>query len=259
MVQIGGVVFFILAVFVTILFTEGYGFDTVSRELVKKSVVLFEKIPSGASVTVDGKTEDSTFSGELRLASGSYNIEISKPGAMSWKKRVKVPEDSVVRFAEIILFPTNGAVNFIKMQEPRGKWRLQSVSQEGVLLYQANLHFGKWIPFDALDDFAIREENEIVQQTVQQAPPLAKPMRWFSRIGKTFHFLFLNEVGELKFCDEDEENCVLFAKGASGTPVVSEDKEIFFVPFRDTFTWFDFEQHDQTLPNLLKDLVSAVF
>lgn len=409
--QIGGIVFFVLVVFITILFAEGYQYDPGSRELVKKSVVLFEKIPRGASVIVDGKTEASTFSGELRLASGNHDIEIKKTGASSWKKRVKVPEDAVVRFPEIILLPANGAANFTKIQEPRALWRLQSVSQKGVLLDNLSLHFGKWIPFASPNDFTIidltlphifqkltvvtpdslaglsargnlflsfldgrkAEENRIVkfadlasagnklftldadgkawefpsktpedilqpalffslpekaaefsiveevddfflflfstksngqflaltdasgailfqekgvsaasmdkqellyaadnrlirydfrEKKILKQIPFVKPIRWFSRIGKTFHFLFLNESGELTLCDEDAENCSFFAKDVVGMPAVSKEKDVFFVPLRNAFTWFDFSANDQTLPtflNPLQDLLSGVF
>lgn len=404
--QVGGAFFFVIVVFVTILFAQGYQYDPLEREIVKKSVLLFEKLPVEAEVLVDGKPMDFALSGELRLASGQYHVEVRKPGSVSWKKKITIPEDEVVRFPEIFLMSESGQGAFVAQTEPRRAWRPQSASEGGLLLENPNLHFAKWFSFVSPSDFVIFDlslpvvyqklialsshelvgltkkerhlffydvtkrtvlENQTAtfediavtakkhfaldrqgkvwdvsentaqpmlffgvtdeterftsvtevdgvflfllqtsrrnhllivtdssgailfqeksvdaafldrtglfystkthlnhydfqeKKTIQQFP-ITRSLRWFSRIGESFHFLFLTEDSELKFCDQDMENCTFLSSGVDGSsplgPFSSKNREVFVIPFREQFTWFDFAGHRETLPTLLKNLVT---
>lgn len=403
--QVGGAFFFVIVVFVTILFAQGYQYDLRQREIVKKSVLLFEKLPTDALVLVDGKPLEFAAQGGLRLEPGQYRVEVSKPGAVSWKKQITVPEDEVVRFPEIVLMPENGAGSLVVQTEPRHAWRLQSASESGLLLENQNLHFAKWFSFSSPSDFTIFDlalpasfqklvalsRHELIGLTKEQhlfsydvrgrtllenrtavlkdiaitnkkrftldsqgkvwdipddisrpmlffgatdeakrftnvaevdgiflflletshrnhllvltdssgailfqekavdaafldrtslfystathfvhydfqekkiilELPITHSLGWFSRIGDSFHFLFLTKDGELKFCDQDMENCTNLSAGvdATSSPAIfsSKNRDVFVVPLREQFEWFDFTEHDALLPTLLNHLVS---
>ncbi len=407
--QIGGVFFFIIIVFVTILFAQGYEYDSRQREIVKKSVVLFEKLPNDAVVIVDGKPADFALSGELRVPPGIYQVEVAKPGMVSWKKNITVPEDVVVRFPEILLMPKGSQVLSVPQREPRPDWRFQSASQSGVFLENPNLHVAKWFPFSSPSDVVVfdlvipfpfqklvkvsqqelmgltkdhhlfsyeTEKRETVfnrtavftdiaevaqkhlaldpqgriwdvsgdlaqptlffsaadeikqfttvieydglflfllqtgqghehllvvtdssgailfqersvdaaflggrglfyatrthlihydlqEKKIVRQVPIMNPLQWFSRIGTSFHFLFLTERGELQFCDEDAENCIFLVGSVDGAssllPFSSKNQKIFLIPFDKEFTWFDFADSPEVLPTLLKNFVSGVW
>jgi hypothetical protein len=269
MLQIGGVIFFALAVFVTILFAEGYQYDSVARDIVKKSVILFEKLPKGASVTVDGKPTPFALSGELRVVPGTYFVTVSVTGFSSWKTHISVLEDTVVRFPEIRLISSVRSHMIEDMSYSMKLWRFRSASEEGVLLENPNLHFGKFFPFPSplqpkVIEFHGDRPMEDIPAVDEKSIENRQPIRWFSQIGSTYHFLFLTGQGDLQFCDEDGENCTLLVSDPSlpsftSMIAASQDRLIFMMPLKGFFTWFDFGEDDGGLPSLLKDLISAIF
>lgn len=161
-----GVIVFVVSIFITILFAEGYQLDPKTHGLVKKSVLFFEGVqaPPEHSIRVwlDGKEVPYAKPMELRVAPGVHEVIFSnrpshseakqltpRPSVASvgatllWKKRIAVPEESVVRFPEIQLVPTAGDV-FAETIESIRSLERHTGSREGIFYINPRLHFGKF-------------------------------------------------------------------------------------------------------------------
>ncbi|MFA6520941.1 MAG: hypothetical protein WCT53_00970 [Candidatus Gracilibacteria bacterium] len=149
LLQVGGLVFFCILVVFVILFTEGYQYDAESKDVIKKNVVFFEDLPKDAKVILDGKEVEFSVPGELRVVPTVHEIEITRNGFYPWKKRVEVSENFIVKFPPLEFLPTENTVLF-KSVESMASWSLQNLSQQGVLLINDKLHFGKM--YSANDD-----------------------------------------------------------------------------------------------------------
>lgn len=405
-----GAAVFGAAVLAVILFAKGYQYDSGSNNIVKKGVIYFKGLGNANAqpvVLLDGEKADASFPGSFRAMPGPHDLEISAKGYLPWKKRIVVPEEDLLIFPEIRLFPAVGtaeeAMFFANMFEPISKMKLQSSSEKGVLFTNDAMHYGKFQhlkpdkkfriselafktgylkllavsdaeflglsakkklffynasskilieenfaavdlkqadgdavfamdgrgrvfkieigdsikikPFLAIPeqtetfekisssngkflflirlkgntiglitdnsgkilfqekgiDAAYMEENKLYysrgsdffEENILEGKLVAKyqmeaPAAWFSRIGETFHFLFLTKGLQLKFCDEDAQNCRNLIKPDYRFIEASEDKNIFFIFKNGWLTAFDFEEKS-LLPRFLKDLVSAVF
>lgn len=259
LLKISGFVTFIAAVIFVILFAEGYQYDRGKGDLVKKSVIYFD-MPFAAPdvderiLMVDGAPVSFSFPGELRVTPGVHDIEIRREGFNVWKKRIEIREDSVVRFPEIRLFPIRG----FKPQylQPVSVFQLRTASEKGVLIEHPYLHFGKYYRLKSDAPFEIVEEMENVEEIGAVAEVKEISGGWSSRIGETFHFLFLTPERSLLFCDEDGENCHELARTDTNFIQASEDRTVFFTILRSEFVLFDFGA-DSLLPRLFENLVSG--
>ncbi len=152
-VQISGLVVFVLAVALTFIFTAGYQYDSRARDLVKKGGVHFEALPANAKLFLDGKAVEDLVPREIRVAPGPHIIEVRKEGFYTWTKHVTVPEDIVLRFPEIVVVPTAttpdtvGTVilppNAALERSPHSAF-----SERGVFSVNNNLHYGLLHGFD---------------------------------------------------------------------------------------------------------------
>lgn len=413
--EVIGVLVFGAAVFVIILFAEGYQYDSGSNDLIKKGVVYFKGIGNAnvdPVVLLDDEKVKVSFPGELRVTPGPHNLKISANGYLPWQKHIVVPEEDLLIFPQIRLFPvtleSEETMFLANMVEPVSKMKLQSFSEKGVLFMNDAMHYSKfyylkpnkdfWVsemtfksdyskllavsdteflglsekkklflynasskllteldkktkenfaPVDlkqventvftmdgrgeifkvGIDDsielkpfFAIPEQAEsfgrishvngmflflirlkgntmglivdnsgeilfqekgitgayleegklyyvkgsdLFVQNIEEKKLIAKyqmdaPVIWLSRIGKTFHFLFLTKELQLRYCDEDAQNCHNLIKLDSKFAEASGDGNVFFVFKNGWLTAFDFEE-DSFLPRFLKNLVSGVF
>lgn len=400
LLQIGGVFIFVALVSLAIIFASGYQYDIDKRDFVKKGVVYFEGLVTGdqkPELLLNGNPVEFSLPGEFRIEPGAYDIEIRNEGYFPWKKKILVPEEEVLRFPEIRLFPLIPP-SFSYVLEPLKNFVIQYSSERGVFLYSPKFHFGKyyflnptnkfWIkdipikaqilkfaPFSAdkflgltkerllfLYDFVkqtylVREnfyvndikpsedsiylldkEARIWKMTVNDVEPalffdtdanvqkikriqratdnilflfdsvavVAKSdgaivfqqqqidsaylsgeklyyskgaeffkydmtekkiisqrdtkerFEWLSRIGNTFHFLFLTKDLELKYCDEDFENCHSITKLDMPFIESSVDENVFFVSVNGSLTAFDFEESG-SLQQFLQNLVSFLW
>jgi hypothetical protein len=415
-----GIFLFGILIFITILFAEGYQVDPKTRDLVKKSVIYFDgvKAVSGDEISVflDGKPIIYTSPLELRVAPGAHDVVIVSEKTFAWKKRIFVPEETVLRFPEIQLFPNarpsrSEAKPFMSptgesSRPSRSEAHVGAIfipqvgSEDGVFFLHPRLHFGKFYSFENPDapwvqnipfgisalrlipltenfwfgvtkegklfsydvllrqhfpraDFPVLDarladktlyaldregriwkfdqesgavaapelffritfsathfkrieevngrmlflfdrlavvtqedgailfqESDIESATLDvddfvytkgkslmrfdlrdkkliSTHPLKEPVRFMSRIGGTFHFLFVNSSLELFMCDEDFENCHSFGKIDEERIVVSEKRTRFFVFQNGALTLIDFEEPD-VLPGFLQNLVSVL-
>lgn len=167
--EIGGALLFMAVVFFTILFAEGYQYDSRHNDLVKKGVIYFESAWAQSSepeVKLDGQHIKMAFPGEIRTEPGAHQLEISAHGYFSWKKNIVVPEDEVLRFPMLRLFPMDATLG---SENSESLWfhetafenfkdlSLQSFSDEGVFLASFKLHFAKWYSLGSPESFWITE------------------------------------------------------------------------------------------------------
>lgn len=269
LLRITGVCLFIGAVTLTILFAQGYLYDPGLQEIVKKSVLRFEVLPKDAEVLLDNGEANMTASGEIRALPGKYRVTIQKPGFSSWTKDVVLKEDEIIRFPEIILFPDSHPSVFLRFLEPLQDFQWLSADEDGVTLMHPFLHFEKHIPFEDPEKIRITEQKaSLLSLAVAHNENVLRsqaPLLFLSRIGKSFHFLFLTPAGVLQVCDEDMENCRILdtlqiVKNSSSPNIASSpSREIFYyVNSGRQLMRLDFARSSD-LPTILKNLVSGAF
>ncbi len=96
----------VLATVMVVLYGKGYrfGFGEGKIEFNGTGLLVAKSIPDGAQVFVDGKLRTAT-DNTINVAPGEYDVEISKEGYFSWKKKVKIQAEVVTK-AEALLVPT---------------------------------------------------------------------------------------------------------------------------------------------------------
>lgn len=268
--QASGIIIFFAAVVLTILFAEGYQYDTLNGEFVKKSVVYFEGGLSGASVFLNGKSVEASSSGEIRAEPGNYELLIAQEGYFPWKKTINISEDEVLRFPKIRLLPASFTENSVKLLEKTNSWKLHSSSEEGFMLINVKLHAGKYYSFESphkfqllelsfgpsqLDAFAQKQLASRPEDNIILDSKKAADIQWMSRIGSTFHAVFVTKANNLLYCDEDFENCHTLGHLDSSFIQAGSSREVFLVEQSGHFTLFHFEE-DGMIPKFLKKLVS---
>lgn len=209
---------FLTAVVLVVLFAEGYQYDAGSRDMVKKSVIYFESLPADSEFILNSKKVDDFSSKEIRVDAGNHLVELKKNGYSSWIKNVKVPENAVVKFKPIKLFPSDiSKSSFKKPLQKMAGFEIVKTAEDGVLLFNKNLHFFKF--FDFSGDFWIKElvKNDDASGgilPVDKTPPQKLPAGtiWAEQIDESGNKLFIKNDLDLLYCDSDFENCSFAAK-----------------------------------------------
>jgi hypothetical protein len=211
--QIVGVCVFIVTLIITVLFAEGYQFDPETHSIVKKSVFYFEGIPEGGSVFVDGQLKDITIPREVRVLPGYHAIEIKKPGFISWKKNIKLPPDTVIRFASIKLLPDSYDIPFMKQIGASNGWTVKYFGSAGVLLDNKNLKFAKYF------DLKSSKNVQIIDVNIKLAYSKLVPFSDRELIG-------LTEDGRL-FSYDIKDQTVLISKNKGFVDLQATDDSVF--------------------------------
>ena len=99
--------------------------------------------------------------------------------------------------------------------------------------------------------FDLKEKKEISRRDINT------DVKWLSRIGDSFNFLFLTKDRNLLYCDEDFDNCNHFAKLDSFFIEASENRSVFIARIKDKFTLLDFAE-ESFFPQFLEDLISSI-
>lgn len=232
LLQVGGLVFFCILVVCVILFAEGYQYDAESKDVIKKSVVFFEDLPSDCKVFLDGKEIQFSVPGELRVVPTFHEIEIARDGFYPWKKRVEVSENFIVKFPHLEFLPVENNGLF-KSVENLANWNLQDVSQVGAFLMNDKLHFGK-LHFIDNDQFKIVElplkfETKKIIPFNNKLIGITKDSRFFvydmekeKLISNTKEkFLDLKEYTDDVFAIDSEGRIVRFNDDFSATEIFS--------------------------------------
>lgn len=245
-VRLGGVMFFCAALAAAIFFAEGYWYDAGAHDFVKQGLVFFEDVqPAGVRLYADGEELAWGGSGELRLSPGVHHLVFASEGYWPWEKRVQVPEDEVLRFEAIRLFPASEAVPSVftrKVLSPVAETDEIFAVPDGLYLKNSRMHFWKAFEFDGSGNFTIHED----ELPLAGAFPLGVFNRprgnfsWEFRVGKSFHGLFFDGDLQARFCDLDRGNC--HALGTFDVPILfaSSDRTKFFGIQGGHLVMFDF-------------------
>lgn len=115
LLRIAGIFIFGTLVSATILFAEGYHYDRDKQHFVKKSVIMIQPFPEGASVFLDGQAIEVSFPlGELRVLPGVHDLSFERNGDFVWQRKVTVFENEVLRITDVIggeVFPFSYAAS----------------------------------------------------------------------------------------------------------------------------------------------------
>lgn len=86
-----GVLIFLVATPILVLFTQGYEIDWANHKLVKTGTLVVKTLPTKAIVLVDNIEASGTTPENVRfLLPGAYNVRIEKDGYQSWTKRLTI-------------------------------------------------------------------------------------------------------------------------------------------------------------------------
>ncbi len=111
-------VLILLGTFVAIKFAKGYRIDFNLKTVVPNGILSANSNPIGANVLIDSKLKTAT-NNTLSLSPGEYQVEVKKPGFITWRKKLQI-EKELVTFVDVFLFPevpdlkpltTTGALN----------------------------------------------------------------------------------------------------------------------------------------------------
>lgn len=218
--QLVGIFIFAVFVLATILFAEGYQFDIKTRDLVKKSVLYFERVrtPGEVEVHLDGEPVAYSSPLELRVVPGAHEVRMESKDHVPWKKRLVVPEETVLRFPEIRLFPA-GQTDFATSLDSVRSLRYHSSSERGIFFANEKLHFGKYYSFEDPNVFWVAD-IPFFASTVKLMP-ISKEF-WFgiTAEGKLFSYdTTLRQhfpVADFSVLDADSYGETLFALDQKG-------------------------------------------
>ena len=78
------------------LIARGYRFDIDSFKFLANGILVIKSEPDGASVYIDGDLKGATNT-NIKLAPGSYDVEIKKNGYLTWSKRLTIKKEEVTQ------------------------------------------------------------------------------------------------------------------------------------------------------------------
>jgi PEGA domain len=83
-----------------ILYGRGYKLDINKRSLQPTGIIVASSNPDGAKIYIDGTLKAAT-NENITLSPGSYEVKIEKQGYSSWKKRLLLRGEWVVKLIQI--------------------------------------------------------------------------------------------------------------------------------------------------------------
>jgi hypothetical protein len=103
---------FLVIASISVLYSQGYRFDTKNFKLVKTGGIFIQTEPKQAQIFIDGKLTKKTdfFIGSAlisKLLPREYQIRVEKEGFLAWEKTLEVKEKEVTEAKNIVLFPIN--------------------------------------------------------------------------------------------------------------------------------------------------------
>lgn len=101
------------------LYARGYSFDLKNKQLSPTGILVIKSVPDGAEVFIDGELEIAT-NDSIKLAPGTYDINVRKEGYHPWDKRLTFEKEEVTE-ATAHLFksaPSLSAITFSNASNP---------------------------------------------------------------------------------------------------------------------------------------------
>jgi hypothetical protein len=95
----GAILFFLIG------FARGYRLDFSQKTFSSTGILVASSAPDGAKILVNGELKGATNS-NIGVKPGVYDVEIAQDGYLSWKKRLTIKGELVIK-ADALLFPVN--------------------------------------------------------------------------------------------------------------------------------------------------------
>ncbi|MBP9718368.1 hypothetical protein KBD59_03670 [Candidatus Gracilibacteria bacterium] len=263
------VCFVVAAVF----FVQGYQFNGVTTDVVKKSVIYFENGFHSAKIVINNQPHTSLINGEIRLTPGFYDLEFSLPGRYSWKKKMYLNDDEILRYKELFLLPIKFAPfalasddsripapllspmqisgfdveELIEIQE-KGDYRAVQFIPKGsqrskIIVYNGSdialIRDAENMYLDEENEAWIIEGDQLVVIDLETGDRLhnwgisGDQVTWLYRVADTHHMLFLTNKGRISFCDEDYENCHVLAESVLKASPIEGEDGNFVIEMSD--------------------------
>lgn len=89
---------------VGVLFVQGRTVDPNTGEVVQTGVLSINSQPTGAAIYIDDRLQSATNQSISFLKTGTYKVELRKPGYIPWSKNIPVDEEKVTKI-DAILWP----------------------------------------------------------------------------------------------------------------------------------------------------------
>ncbi len=96
----------VVATFVLVAIGRGYSYDFRSGRLKLNGLVIISSTPSGADISIDGKTSRHRTPYRTTLESGDYTLDVTKTGFRPWTKHISISPSEVTWEQYILLLPT---------------------------------------------------------------------------------------------------------------------------------------------------------
>ena len=122
----------ILLVVVLVFFMRGYRFDTKGGRIEQGGLVQLVSQPSGASVTIDGRSFGSRTTAKTTMNTGEHVISMQRTGYLPWQKTVSVKAGEVLWLNYARLIPKERPVETVadldtpvsSLVSPNSKWMI---------------------------------------------------------------------------------------------------------------------------------------
>lgn len=103
------IVIFVGVLFLVIGFARGYRLDFKQQTFSSTGILVASSAPDGAKILVNGELKGATNS-NISVKPGVYDVEIAQDGYLSWKKRLTIKGELVIK-ADALLFPVNPSLS----------------------------------------------------------------------------------------------------------------------------------------------------
>lgn len=93
--------------FILVRAGQGYDYDRSNGEIIQNGLILVNTDPEGATITINGKTENDNTPGRFALPTGTYDIGIELSGYRAWNKNIILSGHDVEWIYYPLLIPQN--------------------------------------------------------------------------------------------------------------------------------------------------------
>ena len=116
------------------------GYNVKQGKVVQNGLVFVSSAPGGASIYLNGKTQDSQTNARLTLQSGTYTMRLARSGYRDWQRALTVEGGSVEHFDYPLLIPNDLKVAttasyqtapLLTTQSPDRRWLLTQTAGSG--------------------------------------------------------------------------------------------------------------------------------
>jgi hypothetical protein len=97
----------ISATVIIVAFGQGYSYSLTTNTFSINGLLVLSTTPSGATVTVDGRTIRSKTPYRNTFEAGLHDVTLAKAGYRNWQKRVQILATGVTNWQNILMVPTD--------------------------------------------------------------------------------------------------------------------------------------------------------